>query len=91
MENIRNFEYMMLSKHKTLKTGTEGFQLEPCISVNLLGITIDHNLKFNTHVSNICKRVSVKVKSLGRIRNALLAFLQEAVCSRCVKNTAIIH
>ena len=91
MENLRNFEYMMLSKHKPLKTRTERFQLEPGMSVNLLGITIDHNLTFNTHVSNICKTVTVKVKSLGRIRNALLAFFQDAVSSRCVKNPAIIN
>ena len=39
--------------------------------VRLLGINIDHNLTFDTHVSNICKTTRAKLKSLSRIRNAL--------------------
>ena len=62
---------MLLGKHKSLKIEIEGFQLKSAKSVNLLGVTIDHNLTFDTHVSNICKTASEKVKSLSRIRNAL--------------------
>ena len=57
-----------LGNIQPLKIGIEGFQLEPA---KLLGITIDHNLTFDTHVSNICKTFSTKVKSLNRIRSAL--------------------
>ena len=71
MANPRKFQYMLLAKHKPLKIEIEGFQLESAKSVNLLGITIDHNLTFDTHISNICKTASAKVKSLSRIRNAL--------------------
>ena len=49
----------------------KGFQLESAKLVNLLGITSDHNLTFDTHISSICKTASAKVKSLSRIRNAL--------------------
>ena len=42
-------------KHKLLKIEIEGFQLELAKSVNLLGITIDNNLTFHAHISNICK------------------------------------
>ena len=62
---------MLLGKHKPLKIGVEGFKLESDKSVNLIRITIDHNLTFDTHVSKICKTASAKVKSLSRIRNAL--------------------
>ena len=71
MANPGKFQYMLLGKHKPLKIEIEGFQLESAKSVNLLGITIDHNLTFDTHVSNICKTANAKVKSLSRIRNTL--------------------
>ena len=71
MSNPAKLQYMLHSKHKPLKIEIEGFQLESAKSVNLLGITIDHNLTFATHVSNICKTASANVKSLSRIRNAL--------------------
>ena len=72
MPNPRKFQYILLGKHKLLKIEIEGFQLESAKLVNLLGITIDHNLTFDTHVSNICKTASAKVKSLSRIRNAFI-------------------
>ena len=66
--NLGKFQYMLLGKHKLLKTEIEGFQLESAKSDNLLGITIDHNLTFDTHVSNICKTASER---LSRIWNVL--------------------
>ena len=71
MTNPGKFQYILLGKHKPLKIETERFQLESAKSVNPLRITIDHNLTFDTHLSNICKTASVKVKSLSRVRNAL--------------------
>ena len=62
---------MLLDKHKPLKTEIAEFQLESAKSVNLLGITTNDNLTFDTHVSHICKTASTKVKNLSRIRNAL--------------------
>ena len=54
MINPGKFQYMLLGKHKPFKIKIDGFQLESAKSVNLLGINIDHNLTFDTHVSNIC-------------------------------------
>ena len=65
MENPGKFQYMLLRKQKPPKIEIEEFQLESAKSVNLLGITIDYNLTFDTHVSNICKTASAKVKSLS--------------------------
>ena len=70
MANLGKFQYMLFGKHKTLKIKIEEFQLEWAKSVNLLGITIDHNLTFDAHVINTWKTASAKVKSLSRIRNA---------------------
>ena len=52
--NLGKVKYMFLGKQKPLKIEIEGFHLESAKSVNLLEITIDHNLTFDTHVSNIC-------------------------------------
>ena len=71
MANPGKLQYTLLGKHKSLEIEIEGFQLESVKSVNLLEITIDHNLTFGTHVSNICKTASATVKSSSRIRNAL--------------------
>ena len=71
MTNPVKFQYMLVGKRKSLKIAIEGFQLESAKSANLLGITIDHNLTFDTHVLNICKTASAKDKSLSKIRNAL--------------------
>ena len=62
---------MLVGKHKPLKRETEGFQLKSPNSVNLLGITIGHNLAFDSHVSNIWNTAGAKVKRLSGIRNAL--------------------
>ena len=33
----------------------------------LLGITIDHELKFDDHVNHLCKKASLKLNALARI------------------------
>ena len=65
MENPRKFQYMLLRKQEPSKIEIGEFQLESTKSVNLLGITLDYNLTSDTHVSNICKTASAKVKSLS--------------------------
>ena len=37
----------------------------------LLGVTIDKNLNFNTHLSNLCKKASQKVSALARVAKLL--------------------
>ena len=37
----------------------------------LLGVTIDKNLNFNSHLANLCKKVGQKVTALARIVNLL--------------------
>ena len=49
MANPDKFQYMLLCKHKPLKIEIDGFQLESAKSVNLLAITNDHNLTFDTN------------------------------------------
>ena len=60
--------YDLIGKQKPLEIEIKGFKLESAKSAQLLGITIDYNLAFDTHVSNICKTARAKIKSLSRIR-----------------------
>ena len=41
------------------------------LSEKLLGVTVDSELNFNEHLSNICKKVSCKITALGRIARFL--------------------
>ena len=65
------FWYILLGEYKPLKIKIERFKLESAKLVKLLGITIDYNLTFDTHISNVWRTASAKIKSLSRIRNIL--------------------
>ena len=40
-------------------------------SVKLLGVTIDNELKFNEHISNMCKKANLKLHALARISHLM--------------------
>ena len=40
-------------------------------SVKLLGVTIDNELKFNEHITNICKKANQKLHALARISHLM--------------------
>ena len=50
------------TKDKNLTFNLEGNQIKCESKVNLLGVTIDFELNFNEHISNICKKVSRQLK-----------------------------
>ena len=39
--------------------------------IKVLGVTLDKDLNFNMHVSNICKKASMQINALKRISNHL--------------------
>ena len=45
----------------------DGFPTDSSKTEVLLGITIDHELKFDDHVNYLCKKVSLKLNALARI------------------------
>ena len=60
--------HLLISNHNTdihIKVGEE--VIECSNSVKLLGVTIDNNLNFKDHVSNLCKKNSQKLHALARI------------------------
>ena len=60
--------YLLLnSKDNDLMVVINGHKIYNSEYVKLLGITIDNELKFNTHVSKLCKKASQKLHALCRI------------------------
>ena len=53
MTNPGKSQYMLLGKHKSLKIEIERFKLKSAKLVKILGLTMDDNLKFDKHVTNI--------------------------------------
>ena len=52
---------------KKNKINVGEFEIESSTQEKLLGITIDNNLNFASHVENLCKNASRKVHALARI------------------------
>ena len=71
MANPGKFQFMLLGNKQSMNLEISEVKLKPAKSVKLLGLDIDHKLKFDSHISTICKIASAKIKSLSRIRNAL--------------------
>ena len=62
--------HLLISKHsKNLTIKVQNDIVECCSSVKLLGVIIDNELKFDEHVSKLCKKASQKLHALARISN----------------------
>ena len=58
-----------LTEHLWIKVGDE-LICESC-EEKLLGVIIDKNLNFNSHLTNLCKKVGQKVSALARVARLL--------------------
>ena len=45
----------------------DGLPIDSSKTEVLVGITIDHELKFDDHVNHLCKKASLKLNALARI------------------------
>ena len=54
-----------INEHLWVKVGDE--KIWESAEVMLLGVTVDKNLKFNSHLSRICKKAGNKVTALSRV------------------------
>ena len=48
-----------------------GKAIKPSRTVELLGITLDKNLDFKSHIENICSKANNKINALFRIQSFL--------------------
>ena len=70
--NPKKCQFMYLGKNRdTQFIDYNGIKLQSAKSKDLLGITIDHNLNFNVHITNICKKSGRKLNALSRISHQL--------------------
>ena len=59
--------HLLLSGNTKLASNIDNNTIESEMKQELLGITIDSNLSFEEHASNICKKASQKLNALARI------------------------
>ena len=59
----------LVSSHEVVSITVDQQVMNCSNSVKLLGVTIDNNLSFDTHVSKFCGKVSLKWHALARISN----------------------
>ena len=65
--NADKCKLLISNKENDLSIDVEGETIICQKSVKLLGIKIDNQLKFNEHISSICKKVSLKLHALARV------------------------
>ena len=56
------------NKNKSFSKTYKGINIPSKNEVILLGITTDHELKFNKHIEDLCKRTFFELHALRRIK-----------------------
>ena len=59
--------HQLLSSKSSIETKIGGVSVKSSQMETLLGVSIDSELNFENHISNICNKVSKKLDALGRI------------------------
>ena len=68
--NPDKFQFMILgpSDDKCFILKINNIEIRITSEVELLGLTIDHKLKFDAHIDKLCKTARFKLHALRRIR-----------------------
>ena len=71
--NPGKFQFMILGdkKNNTFVLNIHDKEIKNSSKVELLGITVDSQLKFKNHIDNLCRKASYKLHALLGIRNFL--------------------
>ena len=71
--NPKKFQLMFLAKNKSIEKEMSfvGKATKFSSTVELLGITLDKNFNFKSHIENICCKANNKIKVLFQIQNFL--------------------
>ena len=73
MANLKKFLLMFLARNMCIEKDMSfvGKAIKSSSTVELLGITLDKNLNFKSHIENICCKANKKIKAIFRIRDFL--------------------
>ena len=65
LANPKKFKLMFLARNKSIvkKISSVGKEIKSSSTVELLGVTIDKNLNFKSHIRNICCKANNKIKA----------------------------
>ena len=69
MANPDKFHLLLSSSDENISIYVDQYQIYISQHEKLLGITIDNNMKFEEHVSRLCKKASHKLHALARVSN----------------------
>ena len=70
--NPGQFQFMIPGdKNNTFVLNIHNNEIKNSSEVELLGVTIDSQLKFKKHINSLCRKASYKLHALRRIRNFL--------------------
>ena len=71
--NSKKFQLMFLARNKSIEKEMSfvGKAIKSSSTIELLGITLDKNVNFKSHIENICCIADNKIKTLYRIRSFL--------------------
>ena len=50
-----------------ISISVEGYTIPSSDSIKVLGVTLDSNLQYDTHISNLCSKASVQINAMKRI------------------------
>ena len=73
--NANKFQLMFLSRNKDMrlenKITLNNIDITSSESINILGVELDMNLKFNKHIDGICSQAGKQINALKRIKHYL--------------------
>jgi hypothetical protein len=74
--NASKFQLMYLTRSSQNLIGSDTLrigeaEIKPAQSVNILGVEIDKDLKFNMHIDEVCRQTGKQINALKRIRHYL--------------------
>jgi len=71
--NPSKFQSIVLSRNQStsLQFNIDGVTLKPSPCVKLLGVYLDNELKFDEHISNLCKKAAKQLNAMCRMSQVL--------------------
>ena len=72
-----------------LKMGNETIKSSIC--EKLLGINIDNKLRLNTHVEDLCKKASRKIRTLARVTPYMAVSKRRVIMLFLDHNSVTVH